>query len=39
VITAELMQAGMQGDGRPAFAGMPAFVKDLGRPEGVKLGD
>jgi radical SAM protein with 4Fe4S-binding SPASM domain len=39
VITGELMRAGMQGDGRPAFAGMPAFVKDLGRPEGVKLGD
>lgn len=32
VITAELMKEGMQGEGRPAFAGMPSFVKDVSRP-------
>lgn len=33
VITAELMKEGMQGEGRPAFAGMPSFVKDVNRPD------
>jgi hypothetical protein len=33
VITAELMKEGMQGEGRPAFAGMPSFVKGMSRPD------
>ena len=32
VITAELMKEGMQGEGRPAFEGMPSFVKGMSRP-------
>ncbi len=31
-ITAELMKEGMQGEGRPAFEGMPSFVKGMGGP-------
>lgn len=33
LITAELMKEGMQGDGRPGLGGMPAFAKNLRRPE------
>ncbi len=31
-ITAELMQEGMQGEGRPAMAGMPDWAKGMRRP-------
>lgn len=31
-ITAEVMQEGMQGESRPAFANMPSFVRSMKRP-------
>lgn len=31
-ITAQVMQDGMQGEGRPAFANMPSFVRSMKRP-------
>ena len=33
VVTPELMKEGMQGEGRPVFANMPDFVRQMGRPE------
>ena len=33
-ITAQVMQDGMQGESRPAFANMPSFVRSMQRPEG-----
>jgi radical SAM protein with 4Fe4S-binding SPASM domain len=34
-ITAELMQEGMQGEGRPAMASMPSWAKGMQRPPGA----
>lgn len=32
IVTPELMKEGMQGEGRPVFANMPDFVRQMGRP-------
>ncbi len=38
-ITAQVMQDGMQGESRPAFANMPSFVRPMQRPSAAQVGD